>query len=294
MLALFSALLLAQTVPSPVKASPASTVKVVAVGDIAGEWPEDEATAKLAESLNPGAVILLGDLAYLVGAPDEFERFFAPTWGRLKDKTLPSPGNHDHGTEKLRGYCDYFGKRARCDEGFAWYETKLGPWRVISLDSGGKTPGSSLDGFAAGTRQRAWLRRALARTGTKCTLVFWHHPRFSSGNHGDDIRSKEVWDELMKAGVDVVLAGHDHHYERFAALNASGERDDARGIPSFIVGTGGAPLYKFNAPPKSTTVFRQADTHGVLELSLEPNAFSWRFVPVGGAVSPDSGRADCH
>jgi hypothetical protein len=89
-----------------------------------------------------------------------------------------------------------------------------------------------------GTDQMKWLAEDLAAHKTECTLAYWHIARYSSGAHGSDPLMADAWKILYDAGVDVVLASHDHNYERFAPMDDKGKPDD-KGIRSFVVGTGG-------------------------------------------------------
>ena len=89
-----------------------------------------------------------------------------------------------------------------------------------------------------------------------------------------------------------MLSGHDHEYERFAPMNASGTLDTAKGVREFVVGTGGAPLYSFGTIQPNSEV-RNSLTWGVLKLTLRPRGYTWRFVPVAGATFSDYGSAAC-
>jgi hypothetical protein len=138
-----------------------------------------------------------------------------------------------------------------------------------------------------------WLKQDLAANPTACTLAYWHHPLFSSGYHGNRAFMKPTWDALYAANADVVLSGHDHDYERFAPQSPSGARDSARGIREFVVGTGGRELRPFGTiRPHSQS--RNADTFGVLKLTLDPDSYEWKFIPVAGKSFTDSGSGDCH
>ena len=82
---------------------------VVAAGDIADCASEgDEATARLVGGIE-GTVLTLGDNAYPDGSAQDFAECYEPTWGRFKDRTLPSPGNHEYETGGASAYFDYFG-----------------------------------------------------------------------------------------------------------------------------------------------------------------------------------------
>ena len=150
----------------------------------------------------------------------------------------------------------------------------------------------SVVGCRAGGAQERWLRADLGRHPAACTLAYWHHPRFSSGLHGNDSSVAPLWRTLERAGADVVLSGHDHSYERFGPQTAAG-RASAKGIVEFVVGTGGRNNYPiFRAKPHSRV--RRSFVFGVLELTLGDGEYAWRFAPVAGLSFRDSGVARCH
>ena len=255
---------------------------LVGAGDIAEcSSPGDEATARLLESI-PGTVFTAGDDAYPSGSAQNFSQCYDPTWGRVKSRTRPSPGNHDHRTAGASAYFAYFGAAAP----YNYYSYDLGAWHVVSLDSEIET--------AAGSPQEQWLRADLAATSRRCTLAYWHRPRFSSSTgHGSNADVEPLWQALYDAGAEIALAGHDHVYERFAPQTPTGEADPVKGIREFVVGTGGAEHYGFAAPLPNSEV-RDSVTAGVLKLVLSPGAYTWQFIPVAGESFVDSGTGTCH
>ena len=240
-------------------------------------------TARLTEKLDPAAVLVLGDLVYPGESPAGFQDVYAPTWGRLKARTHPAVGNHEYRNPGAKAYFDYWGSRA----GPGWYSVDLAGWRLVSLNSN-----CSEVGCGPTSPQGRWLAATLARSGSRCTHAFWHHARWSSGLHGSDAAAQPLWAAVQAAGVDVVLASHDHHYERFAPLSAEGRPVPPSGGPrSFVVGTGGRSLYPvLRNPAGSEKVI--ATAYGVLALRLEPTAYSWEFGDIDGQVL-DSGSTPC-
>jgi hypothetical protein len=262
---------------------------LVGAGDIAScNGPGDEATAKLLDNI-AGTVFTVGDNVYPDGTATEFGQCYDAAWGRHKARTRPAPGNHDYHTEDASGYFNYFGAVAG-DPAKGYYSYDLGAWHIIVLNSNCKEVG----GCEAGSPQEQWLRADLAAHPTTCTLAYWHHPRFSSGKHGSAPEMQAFWEALYAYGADVVLAGHDHSYERFAPQDPSGKRDEVRGIRQFVVGTGGAKLRSFEENLPNSEV-REAETWGVLKLTLHPTSYAWKFipVPVKGKTFTDSGSATC-
>jgi hypothetical protein len=232
-------------------------------------------------------VLALGDLQYEDASYARFRTSYDRSWGRVKAITRPVPGNHEYATRNAAGYFAYFG-RAAGTPARSYYSFDVGSWHLVALDSNC----SQVEGCEAGSRQEQWLRSDLTRNPARCTLAYWHHPRFSSGRHGTDRTYDAFWRALSEAGADLVLVAHDHGYERFAPLSAAGTRDPTGGIREFVVGTGGKGLRGFPRVQPHSEV-RDHSTFGILELTLGDGAYAWRFRPAVGAFT-DSGSARCH
>ncbi len=271
---------------------PRAQVTIAAAGDIACTaqaevTPSDchmLETSELILQNNVSAVLALGDMQYPDGALSDFQSSYEKTWGRFKDMTYPSPGNHEYHTENAAGYFDYFGVVAgERDKGY--YSFTLGTWHIISLNS-------NCDDVACdeNSEQVAWLESELKSRSNVCTLAFWHHPRFSSGPHGNSEKMIPFWNTLQTYKADVVLTGHDHLYERFARKDSDGS-DNPNGIRQFVVGTGGKQRYRVMIFfPQSELVYNQQ--FGALFLTLEPTSYSWQFITINGEVI-DQGQEDC-
>lgn len=275
--------------PSTPSTSAPGPPRIVAAGDIALCGSPASATALLLDGL-PGTVAVLGDGGGPSGNLEKnYLDCFDPTWGRHRGRTRPVPGDNDYdGGETAHGYFTYFGELAgEPDKGYYAYD--LGDWRVIALNSNCDQVG----GCFAGSAQEQWLRLELAADPRSCTLAYWHHARFASGRAGNTVDVAPLWQALYEANADVVLAAHNHIYERLAPLDHFGEVDTERGIRSFVVGTGGDGLDPLATPVRGSEV-RDNTTHGVLDLGLEPGRFTWRFVPVDGGSFIDEGYAACH
>jgi hypothetical protein len=273
---------------APAAAQRASqAVKLLAAGDIAScDSSGDEQTANLLDRM-PGTILALGDLAYDDGTLEEFEECYDPTWGRHKARTRPVPGNHEYNSDDAAGYYAYFGSAAG-DPSRGYYSYDLGRWHVVALNSNC----SEIGGCGRTSPQGRWLAEDLAANPTACTLAYWHHPRFSSSeNHGSSTLMRDLWAVLMENGADVVLSGHDHNYERFGPQDADGNATPI-GLRSFVVGTGGRSHYGFDDPESNSEV-RNGTAYGLLELTLRPVSYDWRFVPVQGQSFTDSGTGAC-
>lgn len=262
---------------------------LVGAGDIASCISDgDEATANLLDTID-GVIFTLGDNAYKLGTPIEFAACYEPSWGRHKSRTRPAPGNHDYLWPDASGYFEYFGNAAG-DPGKGYYSYDLGSWHIVVLNSNC----SKIGGCGPGSPQEQWLRADLAAHPTKCTLAYWHHPRFSSGSDGSDAAFEPFWQALYDHNADVVLAGHDHVYERFAPQKPNGEPDPVRGLRQFVVGTGGERHHKFEGQAIANSEVRNDETFGVLKLTLYPTNYEWQFIPVSGQTFTDSGAGRCH
>lgn len=245
-------------------------------------------TAEIIAGRRPTAVLTLGDNQYEDGALAKYQVSYEGSWGRFKTITHPSVGNHEYGTRGAAGHFAYFGAAAG-DPAKGYYSFDLGAWHLIALNSNCRFVG----GCGSGSPQERWLREDLAANGRKaCVLAFWHHPRFSSGPHGSDATMEALFRTLYDGGADVALSGHDHGYERLAPVNAEGQPDPARGVRQFVAGTGGRSHYPFMRVVFSSEV-RNANTFGVLMLTLHPASYDWEFVPERGKMFTDRGSTAC-
>jgi hypothetical protein len=265
-------------------------VTVVAVGDIAcppgyrhtATRCRQGATARAAAALSPNRVIALGDEQYQKGSYYGFTHAYKRSWGKLRSITWPVPGNHEYETTGARGYYRYFKYRQPGAPGY--YRRALNGWQMFFLNSNCRKISCATE--------RAWFERQLAAHPSTCSLMAFHHPRFSSGGeHGSSRAMKPFWDIAHRHGVDIALSGHDHDYERFAPMAPDGSLDQAHGIRQFVSGLGGRSLY-----PKGTSVPGSEkfidDRFGVLELTLRPKSYAWRFRDTGLVVR-DSGSGTC-
>lgn len=272
-------------------------------------------TARLLDQMPGATVMAIGDNAYEFGSPLDFLGCYHPTWGRHRARTRPSTGNHEYLTPGALGYFLYFGTRSAPPLGYYSYD--LGSWHVIVVNSTPQVyacwppesdevppgfptlPSPGVLGPDAGracagdVAQQAWLAADLAaHRSARCTIAYFHHPRFSSGKHGDHFQMQKIWDLLYLNGADLVVSGHDHMYERFAPQDPDARADDIYGIRQFTVGTGGAEFYAVSTvKPNSEVIIN--DAHGVIALALGGEGYAWAFVDVAGAVR-DSGQGSCH
>jgi len=298
-----------RSAPPPADASPeqlaiAGAVVAIGAGDIAICGANgDEATAAIVDSILvadsvakvDNVVITMGDNAYPSGSRGGysiFARCFTPSWGdrRIMKMIRPSPGNHDFQNQGGPGYYAYFGDRAG-PSGKGYYSYDIGDWHAVSLNSEILDDQSRLHEAAA---QEDWLREDLKDHSKKCTLAYFHQPLFSSGDfHGDAPAVAGLWNILYEGGVDLVVNGHEHHYERFVPQTPLGVADSVNGIEEIIVGTGGAALRGVRYPPEANSAARIHGYFGVLKLTLGADEYRHAFLDTEGRVWDKGGRK-CH
>lgn len=268
------------------------------------------ATASLLTGVD--AVLPLGDDQYNCGGLGAFEQSYGPTWGVKKSITYPVPGDKDYTTSGGTdcpstpglGYQQYFGGSGgllgspvpsvvNTDASTAYYSYNLGSWHIIALNTSPCVLNDPLF-CAAGSAQDIWLQNDLAHDTATCTLAYYQNPRWAStaSGSGGDATMQQLWLDLYNGGVDVVLNGDSHWYERFAPMNANGAVDNAHGVREFIVGTGGAGLDQPGTPGPASQVLN-ATTHGIIKMILHNGSYSWQFVNDGESSFTDSGTANC-
>jgi len=192
------------------------------------------------------AVLTVGDNQYEHATLAAYVASYAPSWGRVKAKTRPTPGNHDYWTADAAGYYEYFGAAAG-DPSRGYYSFDLGRWHLIALNSNCAEVG----GCGRRSPQTRWLRADLAASSARCTLAYWHHPRFSSGPHGSSTAYREFWRALYAANADVVVVGHDHDYERFAPQDGTASPTPRAASASSSSARAGGASTRSSAAPRT-------------------------------------------
>jgi hypothetical protein len=267
-------------------------VVVAAAGDIAcsGVCGQDDTARIVTETIKPQYVLGLGDFQYQTGTLSNLQAHYDPYWGQFKGITYPiNGGSHDfYGTGDYLTYFNAGGPVQLQPE--ASYSFDIGSWHVVALNSY-CFERSSCDL----ARWSAWLAQDLAAHPARCTLAYYHEPYWTSPSmHGADSQMRPWIQALYLAGADVVLQGHNHLYERFAPQSPDSQRDDARGIVAFTVGTGGNSHYPFEGQPAANSLVRNDSAWGVLQLVLRPDGYDFSFIPVPGQTFTDSGSGTCH
>jgi hypothetical protein len=256
---------------------------------------QQQATSDLLIDRGYHRILALGDNQYDTGTLAAFNTVFDPSWGRVKPLISPIAGNHEYTDPAggAQGYFDYFNGAGQATgpagtRGEGWYDFTLGAWHIIALNS----DCADVGGCDATSAQYAWLDGKLNASSAACTLVYWHHPRFSSGNGQDAPVMQPIWQDLVDRHADLVLNGHSHGYEQFNAMDGTGA-PDASGVQEIVVGTGGEDFYPLTNATTGSSQVKIANTFGVLRLSLHPASYDWKFISIAGQTLT-SGSRDCH
>jgi calcineurin-like phosphoesterase family protein len=276
--------------PPPPPPLPAEVILVA--GNIATcGTTNDEATAAVLDTL-PGTIFTLGDNVFPDGSLESYNSCYQPSWGRQKARTYAALGNHEYNSGSADPSFNYFGNRAGPRD-LGYYSLDLGNWHIIVLN----VNDSTVNEFKAfeGSAQETWLKADLAANSKACTLALWHNPPFFSSNTVGWTSSAYVtglWKRLYDAGVDVVLNGQQHDYERFPPLSSTGSPDEVKGIREFNVGTGGESTETMIAIAQYSEA--RSDAFGILKLTLDAGGYSWEFVSTVPGQFSDTGAGKCH
>src|SRR5829696_767725 len=262
---------------------PTTSARLVGAGDIASDGNADVATGNLIDARPDARVFTAGDNAFPSGTPSDYANNYDPAWGAFKNRTSPSPGNHDYKTSGASGYKNYFGNVAGLRSvNPTYYAYTLGGWRIYALDSN--------ISMASGSPQYNFVQNDMQSNDALCEAAYWHHPIASSGEHGNSARARPIFALFDAQGGDLVLNGHDHNYERFTKINSSGQVS-ASGVRQIVVGTGGTSLRGEGFVQIGSEVRNSADdfnTHGIVDINLTSTGYSGKFVPVAGKSFTDS------
>jgi hypothetical protein len=307
--------------PTPVVAPVIAAVGDIACSPTSGSFNKGKGTnsgcqqnavAALLKGRTIAAFLPLGDEQYQVGALSAFKASYHKAFGSYLAISQPVPGNHEYLTSGASGYYSYFGARAH-KSSKGTYSFNIGSWHVIAINA----PACSGASCGPNSALAKWVSADVKKNAaSKCTLAYWHEPVWSLGAHPTYAPIAPVWNVLQKAGVDVVLTGHDHNYQRFAPLGQAKYNLSAgtvvpptmartTGMRQFIVGTGGEGNYAWSshvpvATSRAVEVKATNPNHGVfgvLLVSLNKGSYSWRFVQArttGAKAFSDSGTTACH
>lgn len=269
----------------------AETVTLLACSDV--QCQVDPGT-RLARSIATSDLAISLDWDYIINAGDAVYDGLLTTiqgssgwpqhWGRppLLDTLWVVPGNHDYNNSR-QGFDGYFTTDQRGPTGTYYRSADFGSWHGIFLNvtSDRDVPCS------VGSTQYNWLAADLAANSSKPTFLVWHEPRYTIGDYGDSTGDPvDIWDLLLQhPQVEFVVNGHAHSYQRYQRMNNAAQVDTTNGIAEFICGMGGGAL---DTPPSARTGLAARNTatsqRGVLLFNLEPDRYTWQFVPTSDST----------
>jgi 3',5'-cyclic AMP phosphodiesterase CpdA len=257
-------------------------LRFAVIGDYGQAGAPERAVARLVAQWHPDLVLTTGDNDYPAGEAATLERnigrcyhaFIAPSHRQLRTRAavnrfFPALGNHDWYTAGANPYVQYF----TLPGNERYYTFTRWPVQFFALDSDAHEP----DGTTSDSPQGQWLRRQLQASHACWRVVYFHHPPYSSGTtHGSS-----VWMQwpFRSWGADVVLSGHEHHYERL----------EVDGLLYLVNGAGGSPLYPFGPPVAGSQVRYNAD-YGALFAEATASRLTFQFVTRTGQVVDTSQR----
>ncbi len=259
--------------------TPTPTMPVVfgVIGDFGWAGSDEEAVANLVKSWNPEFIISTGDNNYPLGAAETIDRNIGQYYqeyignyvgtygsGSPVNRFWPTIGNHDTDVDGGQAYLDYFtlpGKER-------YYVVDLDPIRMFALNS---VAWYEPDGVYADSPQGEWLRQELAKSQDRWNVVVFHHPPYSS-----DYRGSNTWMRwpFREWGVDVVLNGHNHAYERI----------ELDGMPYLVNGLGGGARYGPGEVFAPGTQLYFWETHGALRGEATRQRLTFEFITRNGDV----------
>ena len=250
--------------------APAAAQRVAVIGDYGYAGPAERDVADLVKSWSPDFILTLGDNNYDLGDSltidqnigQYYHEYIGNYRGRYgprssQNRFFPTLGNHDYYTRNGEAYRYYF----TLPGNGRYYEFVRGAVHFFALNSDPQEP----DGISSTSQQAQWLREALARAKEPWKVVYFHHAPYSSGWHGNTPVAQWPYKEW---GASVVLAGHDHHYERLLV----------DGLPYFVNGLGGRSIYNVRPQrlPESELIFR--GDYGAMLVQANQDSLNLQFI----------------
>lgn len=256
-----------------------------ATGDGASGRTQADGVVSLMNSWQPNLFAYLGDV-YEKGTPTEFYNWYGSAgsrWSSLRSVTNPAVGNHEYENGVAPGYFDYW------DNVPDYYSYNSNGWHFIALNST-----SQFGQGAQGSAQYDWLAADLAANTSACTVAYFHHPLLNIGPEGNNTSFDPMWKLMADRGVDVVLTGHDHNYQRWTPVDRN-YQPDVGGMTQFVAGAGGQGVRPFAT--SDSRVVAGYDTApqalGALRFELNPAGASFTYRNTAGATL-DNGVIPCN
>ncbi len=248
-------------------------VKFAAIGDFGKAGSNELNVSNLVKSWNPEFIITLGDNNYELGEAatidlnigQYYHQFISPYTGNYGqgdsvNRFFPSLGNHDWYTLSAQAYLNYFALPSN----ERYYDFVKGNVHFFAIDSDPNEP----DGVDSSSVQGQWLKMKLSQSTEKYNLVYFHHPPYSSAQHGSQHYMQWPFKEW---GATAVLAGHDHTYERIFIDS----------LTYFVNGLGGKSIYAFNTPVPGSQL-RYNNNYGAMLIMSYDDSLVFRFYSVSG------------
>jgi tartrate-resistant acid phosphatase type 5 len=259
--------------PLELATGPGSVTRIGVIGDYGFRGPPEEAVARWVLSQNPDVVITTGDNNYPNGEAETIDANIGQFYGSLicpyrgrygpgseVNRFFPALGNHDWITRQAKPYLDYF----TLPHNERYYDVVLGNVHLFVVDSDEQEP----DGITADSVQARWFKARVKASSAPFKVFTFHHPPFSTGSHGSTPEMRWPFHEW---GVDVVLTGHDHHYER----------SEHEGVIHVVNGLGGRSIYPIQERKQNENVAFNSQ-FGAQLLEVTPTQLRSRFYTVQG------------
>ncbi|MDR3575847.1 MAG: DNRLRE domain-containing protein [Anaerolineaceae bacterium] len=269
---------------TPSQGRPGSPFIVAAAGDGASGETNSLNVSNLLSSINPNLFLYLGDV-YDNGSLTEFNNWYGSGtsyFSKFNAITDPTVGNHEYTGSSAAGYFFYWNNVPN------YYSFNTAGWHFISLNANNSRVPAKI-----GSAQYNWLQADLAANTSPCVLVYYHEPLFNVGPEGSETGMSDAWNLFAQDKVTLVVNGHDHDYQRWTAMDGSGN-PDPNGVTEIVVGTAGHGIQSFQTTDSRMLVGYDASNrqYGVLQLQLNSSSVNFEFVNTSSAVK-DSGTITC-
>lgn len=322
-------MIVGMSVPAELGAGAGETYVVVAVSDTCGEhFPKElsdrdqyDKVADLIDAMDTEYLLAAGDLQHDFGVLEDYLKYYDSEFGRLRDITYPIPGNHDYywdaeqyqdhnnpwSSSNGSGFLDYFSDRLEqistdpATLEYSYYSFDIGTnWHVIALNSIIAIDYNYTEVGSPAYLQYEWLKQDLAEHPNdqfRGTIAYFHHPLFDwelpPSDMWPSLELIPIWELLDESGVDIVINGHAHNYQRWAPQDAYGNYKED-GIRQYIVGAGGYYTNNLGKPPQPTNFdWGQDKEFGVLKLTLLDDSYVFEYISISGEVL-DSDEVPLH
>jgi acid phosphatase type 7 len=279
----------ASTAPKRFRTAPVPGTRRVhfaAMGDFGTGGSRQKQVAASMLSFRPELFLGMGDVAYESGTEEQIQNnMFVP----MKDLLMEVPffavaGNHEYVTNQAQPYLDNLYMPTSPSGGERYYSFDWGHVHFVGIDSNCAIGLASKDRCTLAA-QKEWVKQDLAASKAPWKVAFFHHPPWSSGDHGSQLLMRREFGPLFEQyGVDLVLTGHDHHYERAHAMKGDSVGTAGTGIPYLVVGSGGANLRVFANSKPSWSAVRNNTDYGFLNVEVVDGTLTAKLINASGSA----------